>query len=200
MKIAYAIRNKKCKSLLSSSICYDRHMLWIHSFSAPSFCFEIPCSCSYLITWYNNWYFSSNLNIPTLGHTSFTSLLILKCSLLRQFSWTECLNNLTRNLFLHLSLQGDFPANTNILYVDLPSAELVGSSINESSLPGMVLNVKKPITYMDQFGMKHWYKLMTWASPLPVLVLWLYEWLAIDKTYLCEHYYLDNIISHFCFF
>ncbi|PIM98586.1 UTP--glucose-1-phosphate uridylyltransferase [Handroanthus impetiginosus] len=53
------------------------------------------------------------------------------------------------------SLQADFPANTNILYVDLPSAELIGSSKNESSLPGMVLNVKKPITYMDQFGMKH---------------------------------------------
>ncbi|KAL7108918.1 hypothetical protein ACP275_06G143000 [Erythranthe tilingii] len=53
------------------------------------------------------------------------------------------------------SLQGDFPANTNILYVDLQSAELIGSSKNKSSLPGMVLNVKKPITYMDQFGMKH---------------------------------------------
>ncbi|XP_011084881.1 UTP--glucose-1-phosphate uridylyltransferase 3, chloroplastic isoform X2 [Sesamum indicum] len=52
-------------------------------------------------------------------------------------------------------LQADFPANTNILYVDLPSAELIGSSKSESSLPGMVLNVKKPITYMDQFGMKH---------------------------------------------
>ncbi|KAL0382150.1 UNVERIFIED_CONTAM: UTP--glucose-1-phosphate uridylyltransferase 3, chloroplastic [Sesamum calycinum] len=52
-------------------------------------------------------------------------------------------------------LQADFPANTNILYVDLPSAERIGSSKSESSLPGMVLNVKKPITYMDQFGMKH---------------------------------------------
>ncbi|KAG8390128.1 hypothetical protein BUALT_Bualt01G0051300 [Buddleja alternifolia] len=53
------------------------------------------------------------------------------------------------------SLQAEFPANTNILYVDLSSAELIGSSKNENSLPGMVLNVKKPITYMDQFGMKH---------------------------------------------
>ncbi|GFQ07401.1 hypothetical protein PHJA_002884200 [Phtheirospermum japonicum] len=52
-------------------------------------------------------------------------------------------------------LQAEFPANTNILYVDLPSAEFIGSSRNESSLPGLVLNVKKPITYMDQFGMKH---------------------------------------------
>ncbi|CAA0831342.1 UDP-glucose pyrophosphorylase 3 [Striga hermonthica] len=49
-----------------------------------------------------------------------------------------------------------FPANTNILYVDLPSAEVVGSSKKESSLPGLVLNAKKPITYVDQFGMKHW--------------------------------------------
>lgn len=54
-----------------------------------------------------------------------------------------------------LSLQAEFPANTNILYVDLASAELIGSSKTESSLPGMVLNVNKPITYMDQFGMKH---------------------------------------------
>ncbi|KAL4350105.1 hypothetical protein HN51_031179 [Arachis hypogaea] len=49
-------------------------------------------------------------------------------------------------------LQADFPANTNILYVDLPSAELVGSSKNENCLPGMVLNTKKPIVYADQFG------------------------------------------------
>lgn len=71
---------------------------------------------------------------------------------------------LTFSVFLLLSLQADFPANTNILYVDLPSAELIGSSKSESSLPGMVLNVKKPITYMDQFGMEHRYKLMTWKS------------------------------------
>ncbi|KAI4306479.1 hypothetical protein L6164_029753 [Bauhinia variegata] len=53
------------------------------------------------------------------------------------------------------SLQADFPANTNILYVDLPSAELVGSSNNENSLPGMVLNTKKPIAYVDHFGRQH---------------------------------------------
>ncbi|KAJ1417702.1 Nucleotide-diphospho-sugar transferase [Sesbania bispinosa] len=50
------------------------------------------------------------------------------------------------------SLQADFPANTNILYVDLPSAELIGSSKNENCLPGMVLNTRKPIVYVDQFG------------------------------------------------
>lgn len=53
------------------------------------------------------------------------------------------------------SLQEEFPANTNILYVDLHSAELIGSSNNETSLPGMVLNINKPITYMDQFGNHH---------------------------------------------
>ncbi|XP_059301994.1 UTP--glucose-1-phosphate uridylyltransferase 3, chloroplastic isoform X1 [Lycium ferocissimum] len=53
------------------------------------------------------------------------------------------------------SLQDEFPANTNILYVDLPSAELVASSNDETSLPGMVLNVKKAITFVDQFGSKH---------------------------------------------
>ncbi|KAL1808974.1 hypothetical protein ACET3Z_025964 [Daucus carota] len=53
------------------------------------------------------------------------------------------------------SLQAEFPANTNILYVDLHSAELIGSSNTETSLPGMLLNVKKPITYMDQCGIHH---------------------------------------------
>ncbi|KAK0592486.1 hypothetical protein LWI29_020045 [Acer saccharum] len=53
------------------------------------------------------------------------------------------------------SLQAEFPANTNILYVDLPSVELIGSSNSEKSLPGMVLNAKKPIVYADQFGDYH---------------------------------------------
>ncbi|OMO50056.1 hypothetical protein CCACVL1_30665 [Corchorus capsularis] len=50
------------------------------------------------------------------------------------------------------SLQAEFPANTNILYVDLPSAELVASSRSERSLPGIVLNTKKSIMYTDYFG------------------------------------------------
>lgn len=67
---------------------------------------------------------------------------------------------------LCLSLQAEFPANTNILYVDLPSAELVGASKSEKSLPGMVLNVKKPIVYVDHFGDCHRYIhcLMTLAA------------------------------------
>ncbi|KAM7275795.1 hypothetical protein ACFE04_017661 [Oxalis oulophora] len=52
-------------------------------------------------------------------------------------------------------LLAEFPANTNILYVDLPSVELIASSNNERSLPGMVLNTKKPIVYKDQFGQCH---------------------------------------------
>ncbi|KAG5521346.1 hypothetical protein RHGRI_033789 [Rhododendron griersonianum] len=56
-----------------------------------------------------------------------------------------------------LSLQAEFPANTNILYVDLPSAELIASRESETSFPGMVFNTKKPITYMDQFGIQHQY-------------------------------------------
>nr|XP_016482783.1 PREDICTED: UTP--glucose-1-phosphate uridylyltransferase 3, chloroplastic-like [Nicotiana tabacum] len=62
---------------------------------------------------------------------------------------------MTDNSLSSYSLQAEFPANTNILYVDLPSAELVASSNDETSLPGMVLNVKKAITYVDQFGSKH---------------------------------------------
>ncbi|XP_038723026.1 UTP--glucose-1-phosphate uridylyltransferase 3, chloroplastic isoform X2 [Tripterygium wilfordii] len=54
-----------------------------------------------------------------------------------------------------IGLQANFPANTNILYVDLPSAELVGSSNDKKSLPGMVLNIKKPVVYLDHFGECH---------------------------------------------
>ncbi|XP_073009831.1 UTP--glucose-1-phosphate uridylyltransferase 3, chloroplastic [Typha latifolia] len=50
------------------------------------------------------------------------------------------------------SLQEDFPANTNILYVDLHAAEKVGSSQNAMSLPGMVLNLKKAVSYVDHLG------------------------------------------------
>lgn len=54
----------------------------------------------------------------------------------------------------HESLQVEFPANTNILYVDLTSAAHIGSSKSEACLPGMVLNTKKSITFMDSFGMQ----------------------------------------------
>ncbi|XP_002528323.2 UTP--glucose-1-phosphate uridylyltransferase 3, chloroplastic [Ricinus communis] len=53
------------------------------------------------------------------------------------------------------SLQAEFPANTNILYVDLSSVESIASSNSEKSLPGMVLNTKKPVMYMDHFGNRH---------------------------------------------
>ncbi|MCL7035925.1 hypothetical protein MKW94_018116 [Papaver nudicaule] len=53
------------------------------------------------------------------------------------------------------SLQAEFPANTNILYVDLASAEKVGSSKNSACLPGMVLNLKKNIVYTDHLGLQH---------------------------------------------
>ncbi|XP_068644219.1 UTP--glucose-1-phosphate uridylyltransferase 3, chloroplastic-like [Aristolochia californica] len=52
-------------------------------------------------------------------------------------------------------LQVEFPANTNILYVDLASAEKVGASKDTSCLPGMVLNLKKPVTFVDHFGIRH---------------------------------------------
>nr|XP_043631343.1 UTP--glucose-1-phosphate uridylyltransferase 3, chloroplastic isoform X2 [Erigeron canadensis] len=55
----------------------------------------------------------------------------------------------------HNSFQTEFPANTNILYVALDAAELTGSSKDETSLPGMVLNVKKSINFVDQYGIQH---------------------------------------------
>lgn len=35
--------------------------------------------------------------------------------------------------------------------------ESVVSTNTEKSLPGMVLNLKKPVAYFDQFGRKHRY-------------------------------------------
>lgn len=58
-----------------------------------------------------------------------------------------------------LSLQTEFPANTNILYIDLPSAEKIGSSQNATCLPGMILNLKKPIIFNDHLGIPHRYYL-----------------------------------------
>ncbi|KAJ1263295.1 hypothetical protein BS78_09G172500 [Paspalum vaginatum] len=50
------------------------------------------------------------------------------------------------------SSQVSFPANTNILYVDLQAVEEVGSRKNASCLPGMVLNLKKAVSYVDHLG------------------------------------------------
>ncbi|WJX24579.1 hypothetical protein P8452_13667 [Trifolium repens] len=57
-------------------------------------------------------------------------------------------------MFTHSGLQAEFPPNTNILYVDLPFAELVGLSknVNNIPLPGIVLITRKPMVYVDQFG------------------------------------------------
>ncbi|WJX74366.1 hypothetical protein P8452_58026 [Trifolium repens] len=63
-----------------------------------------------------------------------------------------CLLKGSVSLFDDKGLQAEFPPNTNILYVDLPSAELVGSNKNVNSIPEMVLNTRKPIVYVDQFG------------------------------------------------
>ncbi|ERN08982.1 UTP--glucose-1-phosphate uridylyltransferase 3, chloroplastic isoform X1 [Amborella trichopoda] len=51
--------------------------------------------------------------------------------------------------------QAMYPANTNVLYVDLVAVEELGSNKDHGCLPGMVLNLKKPIVYEDQFGVKH---------------------------------------------
>ncbi|KAF6164905.1 hypothetical protein GIB67_017108 [Kingdonia uniflora] len=53
------------------------------------------------------------------------------------------------------SLLTEFPANTNILYVDLNLAEKVGSRKDATCLPGMVLNLKKPIVYVDHLEIRH---------------------------------------------
>jgi hypothetical protein len=56
------------------------------------------------------------------------------------------------HLFSNFSSQVSYPANTNILYVDLQAVEEVGSRKNASCLPGMVLNLKKAVSYVDHLG------------------------------------------------
>ncbi|KAJ7194900.1 hypothetical protein O6H91_Y513800 [Diphasiastrum complanatum] len=53
------------------------------------------------------------------------------------------------------SMQAKFPANTNVLFVDLRSAEEVVSNQSSQSLPGMILNLKKPVVYTDYLGVRH---------------------------------------------
>lgn len=53
------------------------------------------------------------------------------------------------------SMQAQYPANTNVLYVDLPSVEKIASAQSSDSLPGMILNLKKPIVYKDYLGATH---------------------------------------------
>ncbi|KAH7283470.1 hypothetical protein KP509_34G009000 [Ceratopteris richardii] len=53
------------------------------------------------------------------------------------------------------SMQAQYPANTNVLYVDLPSVERIASCRSSRSLPGMILNLKKPIVYEDYHGVTH---------------------------------------------
>ncbi|KAF8719511.1 hypothetical protein HU200_024236 [Digitaria exilis] len=52
------------------------------------------------------------------------------------------------------SSQVSYPANTNILYVDLQAVEQVGSRKNASCLPGMVLNLKKAVSYVNHLGLQ----------------------------------------------
>lgn len=55
-------------------------------------------------------------------------------------------------------MQAQYPANTNVLYVDLRSVECIGSSQSSDSLPGMILNMKKPIVFKDYLGVVHRYE------------------------------------------
>lgn len=53
------------------------------------------------------------------------------------------------------SMQAQYPANTNVLYVDLPAVEQIASVQSSASLPGMILNLKKPINFEDYTGASH---------------------------------------------
>jgi hypothetical protein len=55
--------------------------------------------------------------------------------------------------------EAQFPANANVLYVDLASVEQIASSKTAATLPGMVMNLKKPTNYNDHHGIKHRYVL-----------------------------------------
>eukprot|EP00249_Psilotum_nudum_P021955 c28315_g1_i1 orf=217-3141(+) len=53
------------------------------------------------------------------------------------------------------SMQSQYPANTNVLYVNLPSVENIISTRGPVSLPGMILNLKKPLMFTDYLGAMH---------------------------------------------
>ncbi|KAL2635747.1 hypothetical protein R1flu_007226 [Riccia fluitans] len=53
------------------------------------------------------------------------------------------------------STQAQYPANTNVLFVDIDSVERIASTQTAAALPGMILNLKKPIQYVDSAGQKH---------------------------------------------
>eukprot|EP00850_Spirogloea_muscicola_P007041 SM000034S12795 [mRNA] locus=s34:807597:812161:+ [translate_table: standard] len=53
------------------------------------------------------------------------------------------------------SMQSQYPANTNVLYVDLEAVERVATSKGPAALPGLIMNLKKQIKFQDQFGRKH---------------------------------------------
>lgn len=65
------------------------------------------------------------------------------------------------HLLSKFSSQVSYPANTNILYVDLQAVEEVGSRKNASCLPGMVLNLKKSVSYVDHLGFECRYSLFS---------------------------------------
>ncbi|KAG0488756.1 hypothetical protein HPP92_007567 [Vanilla planifolia] len=70
----------------------------------------------------------------------------------RNFGATEGINVLIEKENGNGHLQAEFPANTNVLYIDLKAAEMIGASKSRSCLPGMVLNLKKPVTFVDDLG------------------------------------------------
>lgn len=53
------------------------------------------------------------------------------------------------------SLQSQFPANTNVLYVDLESVKHAASTDSKAALPGLIMNLKKPVKFVDNLGRMH---------------------------------------------
>lgn len=53
------------------------------------------------------------------------------------------------------SMEAQYPANTNVLFVDLAAVEKLASCQSRESLPGMILNLKKPAVFEDYLGKQH---------------------------------------------
>eukprot|EP00897_Mesotaenium_endlicherianum_P008591 jgi/Mesen1/7760/ME000408S06868 len=53
------------------------------------------------------------------------------------------------------SMQSQYPANSNVLYVDLAAVEELASSQGRAALPGMIMNLKKEVKFVDDQGRKH---------------------------------------------
>lgn len=88
------------------------------------------------------------------------------------------------------SMQAQYPANTNVLYVDLRSVECIGSSQSSDSLPGMILNMKKPIVFKDYLGVAQRYESKFNTIALSKCMQQIFDQFYMDEQIFCDFFCL----------